>query len=312
VFSQLPAAFQQLVSRNPWEEVARLARDGLARRLPDLEGFIESAPAAVFGLESGFFYLPAVQAWEWGSSDSEWITRLLVLLATGHVHYVAQDLQIDTGRCPPELTLLSDTALLEYLDLLDALAPQGEHRGYRREHDRHYASYVRALRMEIDHRHSLRAFTAEEIEILGDKAAPGNTVLSLICDTTGRSDRISALTSAVASLCTGLQIIDDLNDLVADYADRNFTMPLTATLLASYGDAIDFQAVEPDLLVGDAAIEGVTEACIAIATSFFSRARRQSVAIDAGAVVALCDMWLARCADRSQSVVDAVTATADL
>ncbi|MCE7883903.1 MAG: DUF499 domain-containing protein [Actinobacteria bacterium ATB1] len=146
----------------------------MADELPPL---VDGLDARVFGLTSGFFYLPATQADAWGVAEESWVEELCLTLAVGHAHFAIQDAQFDAGSCPPELVLLSDVCLLEYLNLLDRFGPD-----YRTRHDTYYLWYVRALSAELSHRSELRSYSAREVSELGLKAAPGNTVLHLVAD----------------------------------------------------------------------------------------------------------------------------------
>lgn len=228
--TQLPEHIESLRERLPWDEVAARARAHLESAVPELAPYIVDLDARVFGLSSGFFYLPAAQASQWGIDDPEWFDGLTQLLAIGHAHFAIQDALVDAGQCPAEQVLLSDVCLLEYLNSLDRLSTETL-ATYRSHHDLYYRWYLRALMIELKHRRHLHSYSAEEVSVLGLKAAPGNTVLHVIADAAGRPGDSGPLVRSVMQLCTGLQIIDDLNDMSVDLSDGNFTMPLTATLL---------------------------------------------------------------------------------
>lgn len=298
----LPAELLAITESHPWESIADAARAVLRVRVPELTPSIDTLDARVFGLDSGFFVLPAALARTWGATDEGWIDDLLVLLALGHGHYVVQDAVIDAGRCPPELCLLSDVFLLAYLDSLAAHSPASDPGRYRVLHDRYYRWYALALTTELVHRLTLMPYTAEEIKLLGLKAAPGNTVVHLVADATGRQGSVvEDAVRAVMQLCTGLQLLDDLADLAVDHGDGNYTMPLTATLLALPEE--DRSAVHPDDLTVHAATTGVTAACIDIARSYFTLAAASAARADAPVLEALASTWHRR-ADARRRVVD--------
>lgn len=294
----LPRALIALQDRFPWESIAVAARRELIEVTPELSEAVLDLDTRVFGLQSGFFYLPAAQLIAWGQDDSASIHDLLVLLAIGHAHFAIQDLTVDSGRCPPELCLLSDVLLLEYLNRLESFA-QPTTGYYRQMHSGYYRWYLRALSTDLRHRRSLHQYTSPEVRELGLKAAPGNTILHLVAHLAGRPDSVDSLVRAVMQLCTGLQLLDDLNDIEGDYGDGNLTVPVTSTLLSLAGSAED-QSIEASDLHAAAALAGVSTACIEMAREFFDLASASAAAADAGVVQALALTWSRRCAYRQQ------------
>jgi hypothetical protein len=307
---ELPPALTAVRDHHPWAKVAERARQILGDRLPELLDVTDGLPQAVFGLGSGFFYLPAAQAIAWGLAEAAWIDDFLVLLAVGHCHFAAQDLQLDEGRCPPELCLISDVALLEYLDELRRLAPVAEPNRYTVLHDHYYRWYVQALSVELSHRRQLRAYTANEVVGLGLKAAPGNTVLHVVADATGRAEA-DLLVRSVMQLCAGLQIVDDLNDLERDYQDRNFTMPLTSTLLRLGVEHQDDHGIDAGELPLLAASLEVTSTCLQIAGRCFHMANKSASDAAATVVGDLANTWLERVTTRGADLRDVLDADED-
>lgn len=304
----LPPQLLAIRSAFPWERLAILARERLAELIPELGPFISRLETTVFGLDSGFFYLPAALASDWGIADSNWTGELLLSLAVGHVHFAVQDMVVDCGGCPPELSLLSDVCLLAYLDGLTKHAPPTDPERYRRVHDQYFRWYVKALTTELAHRRELIAYSASEIRGLGLKAAPGNTIVHVVADATGRGHNVPEAVRAVMQLCGGLQLLDDLNDLQVDYEDRNYTMPLTATLLALAADGIDGPDFDKRDLIVYAAISGVAAACVDIAEEYFDLAAESAARAEAPSIRALTETWRLRAQARRAVIDEALTA----
>lgn len=302
---ELPFELRSTRKAHPWESVAASVRDRLALEVPELSGFIASLNTAVFGLESGFFYLPVAQASAWGINDSEWLEELLLLLAIGHVHFASQDMIVDEGGCPAELCLLSDVCLLMYLDGLADHAPSSDPLRYRRLHDVYYGWYLRALTSELTHRRQLAPFAPNEIINLGLKAAPGNTIVHLIADRADRSIAADGAVRAVMQLCTGLQLLDDLNDLEVDARDGNYTMPLTSTLLAA-GLGPTSEVTELEELIVHAATAGVASASIDISQHFFDLAAQNAAKAGADVIADMAQTWHRRAAARRATIDDAL------
>jgi len=156
--------------------------------LPALAAAVGRFGDAVFGLSSGFFYLPAAQAEAWGLTGDAVQHALLRTLALGHFHFAWQDRVVDEGLADPVMCLFSDSALLGYLDALDALSGD-QYRRYREVHDGYYARYVAAIVRDLRHRADIVAYDADDVLGLGDKAAPGATVFHLVADLAGVPER---------------------------------------------------------------------------------------------------------------------------
>lgn len=309
VVAELPEQIVALQGTHPWEQVAEQARARLTQRVPELEPYIAAMPDAVFGLTSGFFYLPAAQAEAWGLSNDQWQSELLLLLALGHAHFAAQDLQIDGGNCSPELCLLSDAALLSYLDGLRDRGPASDANRYLALHDLYYRWYVKALGVELRHRRKLWPFTRDEILLLGLKAAPGNTTLHLVADATGHSRHVDDLVRAVMQLCAGLQILDDLNDMSDDFEDGNITFPVSATLLALGVEQVSGTELDSAELYVTAVGTGIAATCTLIAQRCFDLASDSAEKATASVVRDLARVWHTRAGNRRAQLHEALEAS---
>jgi hypothetical protein len=281
----LPAALMAEAERSPWDEVSRRSRALLIRELPAMADEIHRFPSAVFGLDSGFFHLPAAQARAWGAEPNA-VERLRDLLAIGHLHFAFHDLVIDDGHAPAAMCVVADTSLLVYLDGLAELVPDSGRR-YRSLHDRYYRDYAAAIARDLVHRNGSQPYTRADVAGLGQKAAPGLTALHVIADLTGRPDRGEPTASALLTLCTGLQLLDDLKDALEDAATGNITWPL-ATAMTAYPD-VDVENAD-DLraaLVGS----GAARACLNVALSAFDEAATMARAAGAMVLSELADVW---------------------
>jgi hypothetical protein len=299
----MPAALADEASRNPFEAVGKRARLHLAAAIPALARDLERFPLSVFGLTSGFFYLTAAQGRAWGIRDSL-VSDILTVQALGHFHFAFHDSVIDEGNAPAVMCLLSDASLWSYLDGLAAFAGQ-EQRAYQQLHRSYYDRYAAAIRRDLVHRDKLFAYTVDDILGLGDKAAPGATMWHLVADLAHHSDRAMTAAGAVLRLCTGLQLVDDLNDCADDAAVQNRTWPVTSALLAYPDvDVTDRGAVEA-AVVGSGAAAG----CLKLATHAFADARAMARAAEASVIADMAAMWRARATDRALHLADAFMVT---
>jgi hypothetical protein len=261
--------------------------------LPALASSLEHYDDAVFGLSSGFFYLPAAQAEAWGVTDDVFQHALLRTLALGHFHFAWQDQVVDEGIADPVMCLLSDSALLGYLDSLNTLADTRSRR-YRNLHESYYARYAAAVARDLRHRAEVAPYDADDVLGLGDKAAPGATVIHLVADVAGVRTRGASAASALLRLCAGLQLLDDLADAAHDARAGNLTWPVTAALQA-------YPELAPDDGEGiRAAVQGsgVAGACLRLAAEAFEDAHHRAAQAGAHVLEDLAGVWARRCAQR--------------
>jgi hypothetical protein len=299
----MPAALADEASRNPFEAVGERARRHLAAAIPTLAGDLERFSLSAFGLTSGFFYLTAAQGRAWGMSDSL-VTDILTIQALGHFHFAFHDSVIDEGNAPVLMCLISDVSLWSYLDGL-AMFSTEEKRPYEQLHRSYYDLYAAATRRDLAHREKLSPYTTDDILGLGNKAAPGATMWHLVADLCQRPDRAMTAASAVLRLCTGLQLVDDLNDCADDAAVQNRTWPVTSALLAYPElDVTDRGAVEA-AVVGSGAAAG----CLKLAIHAFADARTMALTVEAAVIADMAAMWHARTTDRARLLADALTVT---
>lgn len=261
--------------------------------LPSIEPRVGKFSDAVFGLSSGFFYLPAAQAEAWGVVNPAIQSALLRALALGHFHFAWQDQVVDEGVSDAEMCLLSDIALLGYLDALDVVS-EGHGQRYRRLHDRYYSRYVAAVVRDLRHRGEVVAYDTDDVLGLGDKSAPGATIFHLVADLAGVPTRGEPTASALLRLCAGLQLLDDQNDAAHDARTGNLTWPVTAALQAYPGvRREDAEGVRAAVLGS-----GAAASCSRLAAEAFQDARDQAADAGADVLADLASVWLRRCAQR--------------
>jgi hypothetical protein len=263
---------------------------------------LEQFSTAVFGLKSGFFHLPMAQARSWRSPDDK-VDALRDLLAIGHVHFAFHDLVIDEQQALPAMCVIADTSLLLYLDGLAALVPSAGDR-YRRQHDRYYRDYAAAIARDLAHRGRPRPYSVADVLGLGAKAAPGLTAMHVAADLAGVPELGEPTAQALLRLCTGLQLLDDLDDLDEDAATGNNTWPLTTALLAypdvDVADATDLRAA--------VVASGAAHACLDIAERAFRDAATMARAAKASVLEELANVWRWRTFDRRSIVLNGVAA----
>jgi hypothetical protein len=288
----LPGILDQEASLNPFTSVAEQARKWLAAAVPAVAPHIAGFPVSVFGLTGGFFYLTSAQGRAWGMKD-EAAADVLALQALGHFHFAFHDLVIDEKQGPAVMCLLSDACLLSYLDGLAAMVPESA-AAYGQLHRSYYNLYAAAIARDLAHRERVHPYTADEILGLGDKAAPGGTMLHLVADLAHRPGCAEPAVVALLRLCTGLQLLDDLHDCVADARVGNMTWPVTSALLAYPGlDVADAGAIMA-AVVGS----GAAGACLRIAAQAFGDALTLAERADASVLADLARSWHERAETR--------------
>lgn len=292
----LPAVLSGLERQWPEEVVVERCNavlDDVGLVLARRHGF----SAAMFGVRSGFFYLPAAVGLEWGSVSPKDVGELLTTIGLGHAYFAAQDAIVDDGTAPPEVVLLSHGCFVAYLRrLLDLASPQLDGDSVLELHQSHYSDYVAALSVELDHRKALRPFTNDDVRQLGFKASPGNVVLEVV-GALGRIPRArtESLCDAVMILCAGMQLVDDLNDLVGDRRRGIDTYP-AAQLRHEVLEPLACPSPADEMLFPLAAASGVATETVELARELFRSAA--SLAAEAGSAVtaALCGTWAHRMA----------------
>lgn len=271
----------------PWEQVRAGVEYELEGVDPGLATLAASLPKAAFGVQSGFFYLPVAQAVAWGEPDIEWLLRMAVTFGLGHLYYVLHDRVVDTGHLPARLAVLMDAALVRFIGTGTRLGV-GE-REFLDTHQQAAGAYARALQRDITHRESRRPYTASDVFLLGEKAAPA--VLSMLVVTTRchRHAQMPALSSALTWMCSALQLLDDLGDLRDDFEQGNITFPImlgVGALDQSGRGLADVEAVLDALY-----LSGGGTAALRLARHCLNKAEGCLAVTDADVVMRLVRAW---------------------
>lgn len=288
----LPTALAREAALIPFDAIAENARGRLEAAVPTLAPYVAGFPISVFGLTGGFFYLTSAQGRAWGMAGSV-ATEVLTLQALGHFHFAFQDLVIDEGQKPTVMCLLSDACLLCYLDGLAALVPDPA-MPYGQLHRDYYNSYAAAIVRDLAHCERPRPYSPNDILGLGDKAAPGGTMLHVVADLSGRPECARPAVAAVRRLCTGLQLLDDLHDCTRDIATGNLTWPVTSALLAYP----DLDTDDADSVMAAVVGSGSAGACLRLSARAFSDALSLAEQADAVVLGDLARCWHKRAAAR--------------
>lgn len=158
---------------------------------------------------------------------------------------------------------------------------------------------------DLSHRQTLTPYSPREIIALGNKAAPGNSVLEVIARRSGKTSLADELVDAVMSLCAALQVIDDLNDLQLDFEQGNITMPLTMAMLQIKSVGVDPWTVSKGDLLGVAYLAQVPRACCEVALLLLDEAATASQRADSSAVYDLARVWTRRTNERLRKLSNA-------
>lgn len=279
-------------------------RSALRRTAPALGDFVDGLPPKMFGVESGFFHLPIAQAIGWGLPADDWLHELGVAVGLGSVHYAAQDHAIDTGHARAEPILLAEIAQTLYARSLGSLWPDPRCAEY---HDLYVARYAEAVVGEQRHRRFVVPYTGAEIYQLADKAAPLTMGFPLLIARARRDwARLPEIELALRLLCVGLQVLDDIADLMEDLNSGYVSLPATMTLLGGMGvepgplpSGLDFESVE-GRMYGD----GVASALYRLAANALERSAEVADEAGTAAIAGLARFWLVRARIRIRSIAD--------
>ncbi|MFC9659349.1 hypothetical protein ACFVJ5_03835 [Nocardia sp. NPDC127606] len=305
----LPESILLVQESYPWLSVERSAKSVLSTAAPAFRSEIDNLPLSVFGLNSGFFYLPAALALEWAAPVP--IEDFLVALAVGHVFFAFQDSIVDGGAASPELCVIAHDALFEYLPRIAAIgwpsaSPAVGSAHAIESHRRNYLLYSAAIANDLRHRSVLNRYTSLEIANLGWKAAPCNTPFEVVAARSGRQESVPDLLEAVKYFCAGLQLMDDLSDLAVDHADGNMTMALSHTLLHLKDAGLEHRSADADDILFAAEMSGVSLVSCQMALRMFSVAKEFADRVEATPLAELCDAWTVRAVRRIELIDESV------
>ncbi|WP_330289985.1 hypothetical protein [Streptomyces sp. NBC_00576] len=287
----------------PWETVVARIHHEITHAVPALDTTVRELPRKVFGLDSGFFYMPLAQAMHWGEEDGGWLENVATVFGLGHLYYVLHDQLVDQGRLSPRQAVLMDAALTLYLTRGARLGAGAER--FLVSHAAGAATYAEALLRDIAHNERPEDdYSPDDVFRLGEKAAPGILALVVVAARCGRSRHLAELPQAVTDLCSGLQLLDDLQDLREDWEHRNVTFPVSLGISAlgiSAPDSADpsltpFAAHTADDLLDALYLSGGAAVVLRLALRCLERARAALSRTDAEVVLGLTDTWAERAA----------------
>lgn len=270
-------------------------------------------PKAAFGVESGYFHIPIAQAIDWGVDDEEWLRQAAITFGVGHLYYAVHDTLVDSGHVASDVAVLMDVAHTLYLcRLADLGVDRAEILTMQR---RTTDVYGRALLRERRHRGLLAAFTSDEVMRLGEKAAPGAMTLLTVARKAGRDVVLDRLIAAQTWLCTAFQLHDDLEDIHDDWADTNWTFPITLGLQAIGANECLTASDEARLPDIDAVIDalylsGGAMAILRLALHALGRARACLAGVDAAVLLGLVEVIERRTRERLRYITNAPKAAA--
>ncbi|NUK49972.1 hypothetical protein HRW14_06620 [Streptomyces lunaelactis] len=282
----------------PWETVVERVCTEVVQAVPSLETTVRELPRKVFGLDSGFFYMPIAQAMEWGEKHADWLEEVAATFGLGHLYYVLHDQLVDRGRLAPRQAVLMDTALALYLRCGAQLGTGSEH--FLLCHGTGTAVYAEALLRDIAHNEQPeQGYRADDVFRLGEKAAPGILALVVVAKRCRRTTDTTDLSRAVIDLCSGLQLLDDLQDLREDWSHGNVTFPASLGIKAlGPADASSpiFDSCTADDVLDALYLSGGAANVLRLALRCLERARASLSRTDAGVVLSLVNMWAERAA----------------
>ena len=274
----------------PWQSVVQSLTDSLGRVAPELGQIIGSLPRTAFGLESGFFYLPIAQAQAWQVGTSQFLHRLGTTFGLGHLYYVLHDRLLDLGALSPCEAILQDAVLTEYLFAATELGIEaGQVLSVHRDAT---ALYSQSLIRDIELRRAPRMLTATETFGLGDKAAPASMALFAIANASNRIGRMPDLRISLRWLCTGLQLLDDLEDIVDDVQRGHCTLPVALSVRTlGIPRPWNLLALDPEYVTDACYIGGGARATLRLSIIALQRAIEHAMRAKAFTIASLCTVW---------------------
>ena len=180
----------------------------------------------LFGHHGGFLYLPIAQAMEWGVVSRQVLDRFADGCALANLSFLLEDDLVDGAMPPGEAFIVSQAALLATLSTLEEVTGQSFAVRFLARYVSYHEVWLAESSRQIDG-------SPEEIERLGDKAAPVFVGLEAAAVIAGRTLH-AKIFSAIRYLCAALQLCDDLTDIKDDLADDR-PSSITALFRASGG-----------------------------------------------------------------------------
>jgi hypothetical protein len=262
----VPSHLDRVRALVPPEAVVEAAEASLVNTAPGVfGGLVGHDPVRLYGVDSGFFYLPAAVALHFGDDHPASLLDLAATIAIGHGHFAIMDRVLDAWTIAVPLIPAAQIMLAQYLSRMEAR--YGGDLDVRAVHDRDYLPYAEAALAEHRQRRTLRRLTDPDLAVLGEKSRPACTPLRAVLTRAGLADRAALVEAAFLEFAGALQLLDDLDDMRADYADGLSSIPLNLMLFHSMGLRAwpDPGHIGPDDLHALAVMSRTEHACLGLA-----------------------------------------------
>jgi hypothetical protein len=265
---------QKMRALLPPDEVSFEAHRLLSSLSPDLTSILpkeKTTSVRLYGVDSGFFYLPlALSEWA-GNSNHEQLKDLAVTVAIGHAHFAIMDRVFDEHQIEAPMVALAHTMLVCYLHRMEN--GYGSSFDTDLEHCRHYQPYALAALHEDRNRFQLRAIETDDLHRLGMKSAPACMPIGAILHAAGMGQKAEDAEAAFLTYSAALQLLDDLADMADDSRNGLSSIPLNLLYVNALGLTTwpQEQAFTVDDLRALSVLSGVRSACLRIAKSLLER-----------------------------------------
>jgi len=271
-----PTYIQQAQHLVPPEAVTVSARTVLTAHSSAVFEQLRGDPVRLYGVDSGFFYLPLAMALFFGDDQPESLLELATTIAVGHGHFAIMDQVLDARTVSLPLIPAAQIMLSCYLSRMDR--SYGAVFDVRAAHDASYLPYAEAALTEHSQRGTLRSQLDADLSQLGAKSAPACMPLRAILTRAGEEDRCDAVESAFLSFADALQLLDDLADLRPDFTDQLSSIPLNLLLfhamdLRVWPERGEITSADLHAL---ASLSGVDRSCLTIASGILVEAEEKA------------------------------------
>jgi hypothetical protein len=285
----------------PVDEVLRSVNRVIGENVPSLAVHLQNRPQPkLFGLNSGFFYFPIASLLEVEPDAHDIARELAVSLAFGHSYFYCLDRMLDDREVDHPLILAAPFILREYTTRLSSLLTGVEHASnlVNDWHLHYYRTYVEAQIYEWEVSGQLPALSRADLDLLGQKSAPVCLPLRVIHARAERTANLPSTEDSFLTYSAGLQLMDDMSDIVADYQNRLSSVPLRLIL----GDVLQLKewptmqevSSEDIRLLGNNS--GVLKVVLSLATDYFESSREKAIAAGQQTLARLSEDKIRSCA----------------
>ncbi|WP_156144113.1 hypothetical protein [Sinomonas humi] len=265
----------------PVDAILQRVHQMLADTCPELVPHIlQREPLGLFGLASGFFYYPIALQLELSGGDESGVFELADGLALGHSYFYCLDRILDDGEVDYPMVLAAPIFLQEYLRIMASLLPQhpSPQSTVQEWHAHYYAMYVSAQIYEWTTKRTLPDITISDLNLLHKKSAPVCLPVRVVLEQQNLQERAPQLEDAFLTYSAGLQLVDDLSDVVADFRNGLSSIPLRLMLRQVLGLRVwpESSEVSPDDVRLLAAEPSLRSLILNLAASYFNEASQKA------------------------------------